>query len=246
MIDSAGVVHISEVFGPTVQGEGPDLGRRAVFVRLGGCNLTCAGCDTPYTWNGRTHNLRQEITSTPAVEVVAQVHDRHDRRPGLVVVSGGEPMLHQGAPGFRALFTELDKRDHHITVETNGTIAPQEWLLRLPVTWTVSPKVAGPLATDAEHRRLPREALDRWVELAHGRRAAFKFVAAEPEHVTAVADLVGRLGLDPDRVYVMPAGTTAADVLAAGARIADPAIAAGFHLTTRLHLLLWPAETRGR
>ena len=37
---------VSEIFGPTWQGEGPSLGRRCGFVRLGRCNLACTFCDT--------------------------------------------------------------------------------------------------------------------------------------------------------------------------------------------------------
>ena len=40
---------VAEVFGPTVQGEGPSAGRRASFIRLGGCNLHCDWCDTKFT-----------------------------------------------------------------------------------------------------------------------------------------------------------------------------------------------------
>ena len=47
----AGTLPVAEVFAPTFQGEGPYLGRSADFIRLGGCNLTCYGCDTPYTWD---------------------------------------------------------------------------------------------------------------------------------------------------------------------------------------------------
>jgi organic radical activating enzyme len=36
---------VSEIFGPTVQGEGTSMGRRCGFLRLGGCNLDCAWCD---------------------------------------------------------------------------------------------------------------------------------------------------------------------------------------------------------
>lgn len=46
-----GELVVSEVFGPTFQGEGPSLGRRAGFVRLGRCNLDCSWCDTPNTWD---------------------------------------------------------------------------------------------------------------------------------------------------------------------------------------------------
>src|SRR6202046_1496627 len=41
-------IRISEIFGPTVQGEGPLIGRPTVFVRTAGCDYRCAWCDTLY------------------------------------------------------------------------------------------------------------------------------------------------------------------------------------------------------
>src|SRR5207247_11308106 len=41
-------VRISEIFGPTIQGEGPLIGRPTVFVRTAGCDYRCAWCDTLY------------------------------------------------------------------------------------------------------------------------------------------------------------------------------------------------------
>jgi len=48
---STTTLRVAELFGPTVQGEGPAAGERAAFVRLSGCPLACAWCDTPYTWD---------------------------------------------------------------------------------------------------------------------------------------------------------------------------------------------------
>jgi 7-carboxy-7-deazaguanine synthase len=41
-------IRISEIFGPTIQGEGPLIGRPTVFVRTGGCDYRCSWCDTLY------------------------------------------------------------------------------------------------------------------------------------------------------------------------------------------------------
>jgi 7-carboxy-7-deazaguanine synthase len=62
---------VSEVFGPTIQGEGPHAGQRAAFVRLGGCNLTCTWCDTAYTWDARRYDLRAELHRVPITRVQA-------------------------------------------------------------------------------------------------------------------------------------------------------------------------------
>src|SRR5690625_5204731 len=104
------LVHIAEVFGPTIQGEGPATGHTCMFIRLGGCNLRCGGCDTPYTWDGARYDLRREITPVPAAEVVAEVATRAGqagRRPNLVVLTGGEPLIHQHTSGMHALVTGL-------------------------------------------------------------------------------------------------------------------------------------------
>ena len=59
--DGGGVLVVSEVFGPTFQGEGPSSGQRAMFVRLGRCNLDCAFCDTAYTWDWTRYDPDAEL-----------------------------------------------------------------------------------------------------------------------------------------------------------------------------------------
>jgi organic radical activating enzyme len=71
----------------------------------------------------------------------------------------------------------------------------------------------------------------------------FKFVIADEPDITALAVLQHHLQLDP--VWVMPEGTTEQAVLAASRALADEALAHGWNLTLRLHVLLWGDE-RGR
>ena len=42
------MIRVSEIFGPTVQGEGPQIGCPTYFIRTGGCDYRCSWCDTPY------------------------------------------------------------------------------------------------------------------------------------------------------------------------------------------------------
>ena len=64
---------VSEIFGPTIQGEGQYAGQLVAFIRLGGCNLACSWCDTPYTWDASRFDLRNEMTRTPVNEILERV-----------------------------------------------------------------------------------------------------------------------------------------------------------------------------
>ena len=106
-------VDVHSIF-PTIQGEGPFSGRRAVFVRLAGCNLQCPLCDTEYT-EGRQRMTPQDVVS----QVTAQT-SKTDFVVNLVVITGGEPLRQPIGP----LVTELTKAGLAVQIETNGTLAP--------------------------------------------------------------------------------------------------------------------------
>ncbi|RPE39758.1 organic radical activating enzyme [Streptomyces sp. Ag109_O5-1] len=225
---------LAEVFGPTVQGEGPSTGRRAAFIRLGGCNLHCTWCDTPYTWDASRFDLRAELTRTPVHDVVSRALNGN---PAVVVITGGEPLMHQHQPGWEALLDWLIDAGVEIEVETNGTLAPTSATAWRVTRFNVSPKLAH--AGDLERDRIKPRALRALVETG---RAAFKFVCATPDDVTEVAEVTGRLNIPARLVWVMPEGTNTAAITDHLAAIADPAIAAGFNLTTRLHVHAWGNE----
>jgi 7-carboxy-7-deazaguanine synthase len=220
---------VSEVFGPTFQGEGPTLGRRAAFVRLGRCNLDCSWCDTPFTWDWDRYDPAVELTRRPVDEIVDDVAAMGVER---VVLTGGEPLLQQ-----RHLAPLLDacaERGWAVEVETNGTIAPSAEVAAAVERFNVSPKLANS-GVDRDRAVAP----DALAALAATGKAAFKFVVTGP----ADLDEIAALGVEP--VYVMAEGTTAEAVLATTRAVADDVAARGWHLTTRLHVLLWGDE-RGR
>ena len=66
---------VNEVFGPTVQGEGPSAGRRCGFVRLGRCNQACTWCDTAYTWDWARYDPAVELHELSVEEVLARLDE---------------------------------------------------------------------------------------------------------------------------------------------------------------------------
>ena len=137
---------IKEIF-YTLQGEGRQAGRAAVFCRFAGCNLwsgreqdrakaVCTFCDTDFVGTDGTGGGKFPDAAAVATAVDAQWRGGSDRR--LAVLTGGEPLLQAD----EALTAALHERGFEIAVETNGTIAPPpgiDWLC-------VSPKGTAPLA----------------------------------------------------------------------------------------------------
>ena len=126
LVSSNERLRIAEIFG-SVQGEGIWVGVPSVFVRVSGCNLRCAWCDTPYaSWNPEGPTL----TVTEVLRRVEEYRINH------VVLTGGEPMLFDP---IEDLARKLKDRNNTITIETAGTIVRD-----LPCDlMSISPKLAN-------------------------------------------------------------------------------------------------------
>lgn len=224
---------VSEVFGPTFQGEGPSAGRRCGFVRLARCNLNCSWCDTAYTWDWTRFDASKEVHALSVDEIVARLEVMGVDR---VVVTGGEPLLQQDL--LVGLFRRCASLDWVIEVETNGTVAPELAVVELVEQFNVSPKLAN--SGIAREKRIRPQALRR---LRESGRAVFKFVVCEPSDLHEIDALVDEFALAP--VWAMPEGTTPDAVLIGMRALADPVADRGWNLTTRLQVLVWGDE-RGR
>lgn len=96
----------------TIQGEGPNVGKPAVFLRLGGCNLQCPGCDTEYTVGSAYEGIDSIITRIRmAFGDYAGEH--------LVVITGGEPFRQNLGPLIDRIYSTTY---WNIQVESNGTL----------------------------------------------------------------------------------------------------------------------------
>jgi 7-carboxy-7-deazaguanine synthase len=133
---SESLLPVSEIFGPTLQGEGAHAGRAAMFIRLAGCDSRCPWCDTKYAWEpeGVCHMSETEI-----IDALQRLG------PGcrLVVITGGNPALHD----LSCLVSRLRALTYEIHAETQGTVF-QKWFVGADLV-TVSPK-AGLSIDDLE------------------------------------------------------------------------------------------------
>jgi len=153
---------VKEIF-YTLQGEGANAGRPAVFCRFAGCNLwsgreedrvtaVCKFCDTDFVGTDGTKGGKY-LTAEDLVDSIEWHWPTPDRKRRFVVLTGGEPMLQVDD----ALVHSLHARGFEIAVETNGTVkavAGIDWVC-------VSPKAGSELVvTHGQELKLVYPQLD--------------------------------------------------------------------------------------
>ncbi|MEO5868195.1 MAG: 7-carboxy-7-deazaguanine synthase [Sphingomonas sp.] len=135
----------------TLQGEGVNSGRRAVFVRFAGCNLwsgrerdrasaICRFCDTDFVGTDGEGGGRFADAAALVNAVAEYWGEGRDER--FVVLTGGEPMLQVDS----ALVDALHAANFHIAMESNGTIAAQpgiDWVCISPKSGSVVVQRSG-------------------------------------------------------------------------------------------------------
>lgn len=101
------ILRVVEIF-KSIQGEGANAGKSAVFVRLAGCNMSCWYCDTDW-------NKSSEMSILEVFEEVKKLSSPADYPNNLLIWTGGEPTL-QLTDEILEIF-----KDYYNCIETNGT-----------------------------------------------------------------------------------------------------------------------------
>jgi 7-carboxy-7-deazaguanine synthase len=157
------VYTVKEIF-KTLQGEGAQAGRAAVFCRFAGCNLwsgreedragaVCRFCDTDFVGTGGPGGGR--FATPEALAAAIDAAWAGDTAQRFVVFTGGEPLLQLD----QALVAAVHAQGFKVAVETNGTQEPVDG-----VDWLcVSPKAGAPLRVLRGHELklvYPQEGID--------------------------------------------------------------------------------------
>lgn len=217
----------------SIQGEGPRAGRRCAFVRLGGCNLSCSWCDTPFTWDSSRFDLRLEIKPKSVDQIIAMLPDCDE-----VVLTGGEPLMHQNNEDWALLLRTLSSRSIFIAVETNGTIAPNAVTQTFVGHYSISPK----LANAGDHKRGQNPRMAEWPSRIKHNNTCLKFVVEDTADVRSAAHCADYYGWPRWLTWVMPQGTDSETLLRNFRAITVEAIEQGLNVSQRLHVFAFGNE----
>lgn len=124
---------ISELFGPTIQGEGALAGRRSFFVRVAGCDSDCSWCDTKYAVGPKYPGWHKDMMS--AVEILTKLASLGLRTGDMITLTGGNP----------ALFIDRELAHtlgglYKLSIETQGTVPVDQDVLLSTYHLVISPK----------------------------------------------------------------------------------------------------------
>ena len=220
---------VNELF-YSLQGEGSLAGRASIFIRLAGCPLRCRWCDTHYAWDSAAG---REMSCEQVLEAIGEYPTR------FVVVTGGEPMVHEGVGELAAA---IRGRGYHLTIETAGICFVEGLEADL---MSISPKLSN---STPEKDELSAERFNMGVlrQLMTAYDYQFKFVIDEPNDLDEVAAVLEKLdGIDLYKVWLMPQATQTDDYLEKSRWLVEYCKQAGFSFSPRLQVMLWGSQ-RGK
>jgi organic radical activating enzyme len=223
------------------QGEGKFAGSPSIFVRLGGCNLGCAGfgvkdgditgCDSikavyyEHTWK-KIDNL---------IEVIKKYLKNLEFLPDIVI-TGGEPLLHYQNRVLLEFLEYFISLGHRITFETNATIAIdfEKYPIYKEIIFSMSVKLEN--SGELESRRINHKAIDSIVK--NTKESFLKFVLKEKSD--EIKEITKQY---PNTlIYCMPMGSTAKELAKNDKAVANFCIQNGYNYVDRMHIRLWDNE----
>lgn len=218
------------------QGEGPRLGIEAVFIRLHGCPVQCAWCDTAFTWDGSEtgERLTPVEIGRRALELAAEKSIRH------FVITGGEPAIYKDLGDLVATLlapaSPASLKRHTVEIETSAALPPPSGLDGPHTCANLSPKLPSALA----HLQPDPAILRAWNDAMH---CDLKLVIAGELDWLAMVELLELLPSDMrERTWLMPEGRTRDELASSQAWLLDRASGTGLKVTTRMHVLAHDAK----
>ncbi|WP_139532349.1 7-carboxy-7-deazaguanine synthase QueE [Helicobacter pylori] len=235
----------------SLQGEGKRIGKPSLFLRLGGCNLSCkgfncktilndeilTGCDSLYAVHPKFKETWDYYNDPkPLIERLENLAPNYKHFD--FILTGGEPSLYFNNPILISVLEHFYRKKIPLCVESNGSIFFEFSPILKELHFTLSVKLSFSL--EKESKRINLKALQNI--LNNAKSAHFKFVLESKNAIQSIVEiqnLLKRLSLKNNEIFLMPLGTTNKELDKNLKTLAPLALEHGFNLSDRLHIRLW-------
>lgn len=196
----------------SLQGEVPGIGIPSIFIRLSGCSLSCAWCDSKYASNGIKTECEDILDRIDSISMKGQ-------RANHIIFTGGEPTLQMKALSW--LIPRLI-HDFKISIETNGT----KKIDRLPYVNLLKYVAVSPKFYDDKYA----DSIHFYSELHN---STFKIVHTTDDEVL---NMISDYEIPHDKVVIMPLGASRKELRINTPKTWQFCMDHGFRMGYRLHI----------
>lgn len=204
-------MQVSEIF-YSLQGEGTNLGKPSIFLRLAGCHLRCTWCDSKFTWHLKSG---KKMKTEEVIKAIQKYPAKH------LVITGGEPLIQQSA--LKELLSKI--HGYYVEMETSGSL--KSHLDEYIDQYNCSPKLNNS-GNKAIH-------LEKFPE----KKTYYKFVVSKPENLSEIKIFITKNKLNPEKIILMPEGVTKRELAKKSLWLSEICKKENLRLSPRLHINIW-------
>lgn len=226
------------------------MGRLALFVRFAGCNFNClgfgvqkelengqilTGCDTLRAVFVK--EFKPTYLNLNANELLERVFALIKDKKPIVVITGGEPLLHHKDEEFIKFIKALQEANLSVHFESNGSIEIdfEKYPFYKNCVFALSVKLSN--SGVSEDKRLNFKALQAFKENA--KESFYKFVLDERNFQSSLAEIEQILSKCKMQVFCMPLGKNEKELRKNAPALANLCIKMGYNYSDRIHIRLW-------
>lgn len=229
----------------SIQGEGIFAGKLAYFIRFAGCNFSCFGFGVKKSKNNKEFigcdTLRAVYTADFSDEYkefeIGILKDKLSsfKYKPMIVITGGEPLIHQEEPEFIELLEYLTNNDYLVQFETNASIKLKNYDFYKKCYFAMGVKLEN--SKMPKNKRINYEAINSIINNSKG--AFFKIVLDKFDLNDTSELLALRKDYSNNDFYLMPKGSTNKELSMNAKSVLEYAINNGFNYTDRVHIRIY-------
>ena len=240
----------------SIQGEGKYVGTPSLFIRFGGCNMTCVGfacedtmqdgtkifgCDTIYAVNKEyySHNWTKVQTTKELLDIL----DSYTFPNAVdIVLTGGEPLIYASEKIFIEFLNEIHSRGHRIFFETNGSLDVdfERYPIYKECVFALSIKLLN--SNEPLKKRINKEIIKSLT--TNSKESFFKFsIDAESINEELEDEISNIIKVAPNtQVYCMPLGANKLEIEKNSEPLIEFCKTKGYNFSDRLHMRIWDKQ----
>ncbi|EOI0504209.1 7-carboxy-7-deazaguanine synthase QueE [Campylobacter coli] len=233
----------------SIQGEGKYSGKLAIFMRFAGCNFNCSGFGVKLIKNEKilkgcdtiravfTKEFNEEYENLNASELFKRVLDLKKDFAPIVVITGGEPLIHHENLEFIHFIQTLLENNFEVHFESNGSIELnfEKYPFYKECIFALSVKLQN--SGMSKEKRLNINALKAFKQYA--KDSFYKFVLNSSQLESSALEILEILEKAPNEIFCMPMGENEQNLKQNALKIAEFCIKNGYNYSDRIHIRLW-------